>query len=331
MGNFAQLSYWQGTTYSKEDLDSVCAHIDNNLAARFDILKGRSLCITLSRKVDQTLQGHLPVVALLIRSFVETWVSEETEGSFVVWLEDGMWDTPFPAGAPIYAFGRGVNDTHTLLMPDPAFINSQGYLAELKEMSEIGTTLPWEKRKPIVFWRGANSGLGGLGKEWRRGARAQIVLRSKEWESRGTIDCSFTKLVTYPESSVTEEIESLGLVTTPSPFIEFLKYRYLIDVDGEFCAWRSLFLKLGSGSLVLKVQSAVEQWYYDRIKPWIHYVPLRPDLADLEERIDWVNSHDEECRHIAHNAGNLIKELNFDNEYLTFAKETDSLLSCYRR
>ena len=47
-------------------------------------------------------------------------------------------------------------------------------------------------------------------------------------------------------------------------------------------SWSGLFTKLLTGSTVLKVESPMgfRQWYYDRLKPFEHYVPVRPDLAE---------------------------------------------------
>ena len=40
-------------------------------------------------------------------------------------------------------------------------------------------------------------------------------------------------------------------------------------------------------------------WYYDRLEPWRHYVPVAADLSDLVERIEWCRGHTAECRAIA--------------------------------
>ena len=77
-------------------------------------------------------------------------------------------------------------------------------------------------------------------------------------------------------------------------------FRYHIDIDGASNAWRSLFLKLLSGSPVVKVESAwgFRQWYYDRLVPWVNYVPVRSDLADFIEAVEWIKAHDDEAQKI---------------------------------
>ena len=41
------------------------------------------------------------------------------------------------------------------------------------------------------------------------------------------------------------------------------------------------------------------QWYYSALVPWVHYVPVRGDLKDLDERLTWAMEHDQEAKEIA--------------------------------
>lgn len=44
--------------------------------------------------------------------------------------------------------------------------------------------------------------------------------------------------------------------------------------------------QLQSNAAIFKVESAYgfQQWYYERLQPWVHYVPVAADLSDLRER-----------------------------------------------
>ena len=76
-------------------------------------------------------------------------------------------------------------------------------------------------------------------------------------------------------------------------------YKFLIDIDGYANAW-SFLEKLLLGSCVLKVSSPKEQWFYSELEAWTHYVPVREDLSNLFERLDWCLTHDFEAREIGH-------------------------------
>jgi hypothetical protein len=38
------------------------------------------------------------------------------------------------------------------------------------------------------------------------------------------------------------------------------------------------------------------------LKPYIHYIPIKYDLSDLEEQIIWCKLNDQECKQITNNA-----------------------------
>lgn len=60
-----------------------------------------------------------------------------------------------------------------------------------------------------------------------------------------------------------------------------------------------MLAKLAIGSCILKVQSKCKQWYYRDLRPWEHYIPIRADLSDLEDKVLWCREHDDDSRQIA--------------------------------
>ena len=92
--------------------------------------------------------------------------------------------------------------------------------------------------------------------------------------------------------------------------------KYLVIVDGNGWPDRlSSFLR--SGSLVF-LSTIQKEWVINQLIPWEHYVPVKPDLSDLVEKLDWAYHHDEQAKKIAMNA-------------LAFAKNNLRLadLQCY--
>lgn len=43
-------------------------------------------------------------------------------------------------------------------------------------------------------------------------------------------------------------------------------------------------------------------WYFPLLQPNVDHVPVKADLSDLQEKIEWCRAHDEECEKIAQNA-----------------------------
>ena len=95
-------------------------------------------------------------------------------------------------------------------------------------------------------------------------------------------------------------------------FDEQLRYKYIVSADGHTAAWLRIFTILQSNSVMLWINTAKYQWFYDRLEPWVHYVPLKRDLSDLEEKISWLRANDDKARGIAEQATlfakNYLKE-----------------------
>ena len=89
-----------------------------------------------------------------------------------------------------------------------------------------------------------------------------------------------------------------------TPIYEQSKYKYLVYVDGHCAACRYGFM-MRLGSVIIKVlprQVADRMWYFPILKEYEDHVPVKLDLSDLEEKIQWCRDHDEECKKIGQNA-----------------------------
>lgn len=64
-------------------------------------------------------------------------------------------------------------------------------------------------------------------------------------------------------------------------------------MDGTVAAYRLPYLLAGD-SVVLKQDSIYYEHFYNELRPWEHYVPVRADLGDLLEKIQWARQHDED-------------------------------------
>jgi hypothetical protein len=75
-------------------------------------------------------------------------------------------------------------------------------------------------------------------------------------------------------------------------FVEIYKqssFKYLIYVEGHCAACRYGFMML-LGSVILKVDStcvADKMWYFPLLRPFYDHVPIKSDLSDLKEKIEW--------------------------------------------
>jgi hypothetical protein len=110
-----------------------------------------------------------------------------------------------------------------------------------------------------------------------------------------------------------------------------LQYKYQIDIDGMANSWDGFFWKLYSNSLVFKVTSHWEQWFYKDLKPWVHYIPVTYDLSDLLEKLEWAIQNDDECKRIAENGRRFAMDLTYEyavSKYNPFEHYTQQQQTC---
>ena len=297
-----------------QNINDVCGELDKKLMfARVSLLGNEQLEVVISSKTWERQEGHYPTITKFFSDVARHPLLIDKRATFIVWLEDGLWQwqQEYSMRAPIMAFGRQIYDKCTFLIPDPAFMEDRGYNRDIKELDDISARCPWSHRIPSIFWRGAATGLGIEGPNWIKTARGRLTLLAKEINDPTFLDAEITKVSHLPEAQQ-EIINSKTLVGPPVPFNDFLKYRYLVDADGYCCAWKSLFLKLASGSLTLKIQSDYEQWYFHKLAPWINYVPLKPDLSDLKSVAEWIKEKDSISARIAVCGRQIAEETTYE-------------------
>ena len=191
----------------------------------------------------------------------------------------------------VLAFGRHKNDLTTLMIPDTDFIKTKGYTDLRVEIDR--EDIDWYSKIPMIFWRGGIHGKG-----------------YKAFDSIGSYPrCQRKMLVDYSKNK--DWINSEASYKTPKS--EMLQYKYQIDIDGEVSSWSAYFWKMYSNSVVFKVDSHYEQWYYKELKEWVHYIPVKADLSDLEDKYKWALENDEKCQEIANNAKNFMTNLTYEN------------------
>jgi hypothetical protein len=89
---------------------------------------------------------------------------------------------------------------------------------------------------------------------------------------------------------------------------EMVKYKYILDIDGNASTWDATAWKLNSGSVILKTDSAWRQWFYIDYKPWTHYIPVKDDFSDLQTRYDWCEAHPNECKAMVARCAQLFQK-----------------------
>lgn len=84
-----------------------------------------------------------------------------------------------------------------------------------------------------------------------------------------------------------------------------MKYKYIIVVAEKsnlFSADRLANVLANSGAVTLLQTTGFEYHFSSRLKPWVHYVPISYNAADIITKIEWLNNHQDLAYKIAQNA-----------------------------
>ena len=166
----------------------------------------------------------------------------------------------------------------------------------IREFTINTETYKWEEKINTAIFRGSSTGYGTCINTNMRLKAAYLSQHTKPDENGiPYLDAGITKWncrarkTIHSEYIQTIRVDELPFDTTLSPYMtlnEQLKYKYIINIDGHVKAFR-LSMELGSGCVVLLVESEWKLWYSNMLIPYKHYVPVKSDLSDLIEQIKW--------------------------------------------
>ena len=146
---------------------------------------------------------------------------------------------------------------------------------------------------------------------------------AKPWQDkrafwRGSLFTSYTRRFLfelgkkYPEYLHIEDSTRGQFI----PMIEQAKYKYLIDTRGNtFSVRLQTLLKLGR--VIFIVDRPFREWYFERLIPMVHYVPVKEDLTDLIEKYFFMENHPELYEKIVRNMAEFVEE-NFNPRRIIF-------------
>lgn len=151
--------------------------------------------------------------------------------------------------------------------------------------------IPFDKKINAVFWRGTTTG-----KPDKIANRFDLVTR---WY--GKYDIAFSGICQGRDMYK-------KYVKGNVPLTHFLKYKYIISVEGNDKD-TGLNWKLNSNSLVLMARPRVASWLMETtLVPDYHYILLKDDFSDLEEKLSWCSNNQDRCKEIISNANKFMKQ-----------------------
>lgn len=91
-------------------------------------------------------------------------------------------------------------------------------------------------------------------------------------------------------------------------FYEHLRFRYIMALEGNDVASNLKWI-MSSRSAAVMPKPTCETWFMEgRLVGGVHYVEIRPDFSDLEEKMDHYSNHLDELRTIVDNANQYVAQ-----------------------
>lgn len=233
------------------------------------------------------------------------WISLP-DADFLLSLSDSL-DGISP-DVPIFAFANNPKlSSRIVLMPDREALSGR-YWKFLRSVEKAKRFFPWEKKIEQCCWRGTMTGGLFTPLNFLTFPRSQSILlslKNPDWFDARYVASSAIRNALKEYSSYFGNSMSIE---------EQIQYKYQLLIDGHSCAYSRAYWQLFSNCLLFKQQSDAVQWYYGALIPFVHYVPIKSDLSDLIEKIQWAKSHDREVQNIS------LKAQEFARENLTFER-----------
>ncbi len=219
---------------------------------------------------------------------------------------------------PVLTFSKK-KFSKNLLMPD--FEAMEGYGNIRSHVQESVRLYPWNAKTDKLFWRGATT--GGVYTTGNYALFPRSLAVTYSLNRPDLIDARFTNVV-QDTPGVSELLCQKNMMGDFVSIGKSLKYKYLVDIDGNANTYSRCFWILLSNSVLFKVDSEFVQWYYSLLQESHNYVGLRSDLSDLELKLNWMRQNDGLAEQIAAN-GTHIAEHHLSHEavfayFYTFLK-----------
>jgi hypothetical protein len=213
---------------------------------------------------------------------------------------------------PIYSQSTTANHADIpLLNSDEWKMISKKYFATSCNFDKIDDIIDyaWDTKIEKGFFRGRATGCFAD----ERNPRIKVNILSDKYPElldAGCIEFVKRDKIENGELSymVPKELKKIMKLKQQVPMNTFSKWKYILNIKGNGAPYRFPFLFFLK-SLILHVESDFKLWFElykikDKLifQPYIHYIPIKADLSDLIEKIEWCKANDAECKKIAHNS-----------------------------
>ena len=184
-------------------------------------------------------------------------------------------------------------------------LNTPRHWKDLDDVKKFD--IPFDKKNNKIIWRGTSTG----------NKRVNFVEKYQNHQNED-IDIKFSNLC--------QNVIDNNYILSKLSIKEQLQSKFLISIEGNDVATNLKWI-LYSNSIVIMPKPTVCSWIMeDKLISGTHYIEIKSDYSDLEEKYKWCLNNLEECKKIAENGKKYIEQfLNQENEI----KITNKIIEIY--
>ena len=173
-------------------------------------------------------------------------------------------------------------------------LNTHRHIGMLPSIPQLD--IPFYSKANKVIWRGSGTGLSNT-------QRFEFV-KKYQYSRNPLIDVKFTS---FPQKVPPGYSANEFRIAPHMSIAALLYYKFLISVEGNDVSTNLKWILL-SNSVVLQPIPKKCSWFMeDMLIPFKHFVPLKDDFSDLEEKLKWCMRNLDKCEQITKNATEYMK------------------------
>jgi len=161
---------------------------------------------------------------------------------------------------------------------------------KIKSHQESARRWPWHHKQQVAFFRGSRTSA----------ERDPLIYLSRRRPD--LYNATYIKNQAWKS-----EADTLGPPATEVSLEDHCEFKYLFNFRGVAASFRFKHLFL-CRSLVFHVAEEWVEFFYPEMKPWVHYIPVKQDLSDVEELVDFALANDHHARQIAERGFAFIRD-----------------------
>lgn len=155
----------------------------------------------------------------------------------------------------------------------------------------------FDNKNNKLIWRGSSTG---------KDKRILLVEKYQNHPNKN-IDIKFSNLC--------QNVSNNNYILNKLSIKEQLQSKFLISIEGNDVATNLKWILYSNSVLIMPKPSIVSWIMEDKLEPGVHYIEIKPDFSDLEEKYKWCLENLNICQKIAKNGKNYIKSfLNIETE-----------------